>query len=276
MTINRDTYVHDVLWSCGGDERVRRRAPTAIRRSPSRTSAAPAPDVILLPDEPYRFRAAHLARTSRRSLTCRRSGRAGSTSSTASCSAGTDPGSPRRSTGCRALFFRDAPPLTDACRRARDAPAPRAQLDLAPACLPPGPAPAAATPRGGTLESSAVSEEGEALLEQRGIERLRGRGRDEAGQHDAAEPVERDRRRRAPTPARSEWRGGARPRCRRPLPPRRRARGRRADRLARDRVRRRRAGSPPSRRARTDPSAAWARSRPGDRAAARGLADARP
>lgn len=58
MTINRDTYVHDVLRLAGGAnvfaaEEVRYPSVTldAIRRA--------APEVILLPDEPFRFRAAH-------------------------------------------------------------------------------------------------------------------------------------------------------------------------------------------------------------------------
>lgn len=60
MTINRDTYVHDMLAVCGGanvfadrDERY----PTVTLEE----MAARAPEVILLPDEPYRFRRAHLA-----------------------------------------------------------------------------------------------------------------------------------------------------------------------------------------------------------------------
>ena len=59
MTVNRDTYVHDVLWTCGGDNVF----ADGAARYPTVTLEdvrGAAPDVILLPDEPYRFRAAHL------------------------------------------------------------------------------------------------------------------------------------------------------------------------------------------------------------------------
>jgi ABC-type Fe3+-hydroxamate transport system substrate-binding protein len=59
MTIGRDTYVHDVLATVGarnvfGD---RERYPTVTLEE----VAARRPDVIVLPDEPFRFRRAHLA-----------------------------------------------------------------------------------------------------------------------------------------------------------------------------------------------------------------------
>jgi len=60
MTINRDTYVHDVLATCGGANVFADRA----ERYPTVTLAevaGAAPEVILLPDEPYRFRKVHLA-----------------------------------------------------------------------------------------------------------------------------------------------------------------------------------------------------------------------
>ncbi len=60
MTINRDTYAHDMLAECGGDnvfgERERRYPEVTLEEV-----AQAEPDVILLPDEPYRFRRAHLA-----------------------------------------------------------------------------------------------------------------------------------------------------------------------------------------------------------------------
>jgi ABC-type Fe3+-hydroxamate transport system substrate-binding protein len=59
MTINRDTYVHDMLRVCGGDNvfgELSARYPTVSLEA----MAAARPDVILLPDEPYRFRRAHL------------------------------------------------------------------------------------------------------------------------------------------------------------------------------------------------------------------------
>ncbi|HEY7139764.1 MAG TPA: cobalamin-binding protein [Methylomirabilota bacterium] len=60
MTINRDTYVHDMLWTCGGDN-VFATSPTRYPTVTLEEVAAAAPEVILLPDEPYRFRAAHRA-----------------------------------------------------------------------------------------------------------------------------------------------------------------------------------------------------------------------
>jgi len=59
MTINRDTYIHDMLATCGADNVFADHA----ERYPAVTLdevAARRPDVILLPDEPFRFRAVHL------------------------------------------------------------------------------------------------------------------------------------------------------------------------------------------------------------------------
>jgi len=59
MTINRDTYVHDMLAVCGGlnvfADRPERYPVVTLA-----DVAAAAPEVVLLPDEPYRFRPAHL------------------------------------------------------------------------------------------------------------------------------------------------------------------------------------------------------------------------
>jgi len=58
MTVSADTYVHDMLRECGGDNVF----AGAARRYPEVTLdevAAAAPEVVLLPDEPYRFRAVH-------------------------------------------------------------------------------------------------------------------------------------------------------------------------------------------------------------------------
>ena len=60
MTVNRDTYVHDMLWTCGGDN-VFAASPARYPTVTLEDVRAAAPDVILLPDEPYRFRAAHRA-----------------------------------------------------------------------------------------------------------------------------------------------------------------------------------------------------------------------
>jgi len=58
MTINRDTYVHDMLWTCGGDN-VFAESPTRYPTVTLEDVGNASPDVILLPDEPYRFRAVH-------------------------------------------------------------------------------------------------------------------------------------------------------------------------------------------------------------------------
>jgi ABC-type Fe3+-hydroxamate transport system substrate-binding protein len=60
MSFNRDTYVHDLLWWAGGDNvcaRLRDRYPVVGLEQ----VAGWRPEVILLPDEPYRFTARHLA-----------------------------------------------------------------------------------------------------------------------------------------------------------------------------------------------------------------------
>jgi ABC-type Fe3+-hydroxamate transport system substrate-binding protein len=58
MTVNRDTYMHDMLALCGGDNVFADR-PDRYPRVALEEVAAAAPDVILLPDEPYRFRKVH-------------------------------------------------------------------------------------------------------------------------------------------------------------------------------------------------------------------------
>ena len=60
MTINGDTYIHDMLRLCGGRNIFAGRP----KRYPTVTLdevAALRPEVILLPDEPFRFRRAHVA-----------------------------------------------------------------------------------------------------------------------------------------------------------------------------------------------------------------------
>ena len=58
MTIGHDTYIHDLLATCGGANVFadRSRYPTISLDD----VAARAPEVVLLPDEPFRFRRAHL------------------------------------------------------------------------------------------------------------------------------------------------------------------------------------------------------------------------
>jgi ABC-type Fe3+-hydroxamate transport system substrate-binding protein len=59
MTVGRDTYVHDVLATVGASNVFgdRDRYPTVTLEE----VASRRPDVIVLPDEPFRFRRAHLA-----------------------------------------------------------------------------------------------------------------------------------------------------------------------------------------------------------------------
>jgi ABC-type Fe3+-hydroxamate transport system substrate-binding protein len=59
MTIGRDTYMHDLLALCGGENVF----SDATDRYPEVTldeAAARAPDVVLLPDEPFRFGKKHV------------------------------------------------------------------------------------------------------------------------------------------------------------------------------------------------------------------------
>jgi ABC-type Fe3+-hydroxamate transport system substrate-binding protein len=60
MTVNRDTYVHDMLAVCGADN-VFAALPARYPEIGLDEVAAARPDVILLPDEPYRFRRPHIA-----------------------------------------------------------------------------------------------------------------------------------------------------------------------------------------------------------------------
>ena len=57
MTVGRDTYIHDLLATCGGANVFgdRDRYPTIALDE----VAARSPEVVLLPDEPFRFRRAH-------------------------------------------------------------------------------------------------------------------------------------------------------------------------------------------------------------------------
>jgi len=58
MTVNRDTYMHDMLALCGG-ENIFADLPERYPQVTVEMVAAAAPEVILLPDEPYRFRKVH-------------------------------------------------------------------------------------------------------------------------------------------------------------------------------------------------------------------------
>ncbi len=59
MTVNRDTYAHDMLAVCGG-ENVFGASETRYPEVTLAEVADSAADVVLLPDEPYRFRQAHV------------------------------------------------------------------------------------------------------------------------------------------------------------------------------------------------------------------------
>lgn len=60
MTVSADTYIHDLLAVCGGRNIFGDRAER-YPAVPLDEVAARRPQVILLPDEPYRFRQAHVA-----------------------------------------------------------------------------------------------------------------------------------------------------------------------------------------------------------------------
>lgn len=59
MACNGDTYVHDVLVTCGG-ENITADRPERYPRVALEEVAAAAPEVILLPDEPFRFAPKHI------------------------------------------------------------------------------------------------------------------------------------------------------------------------------------------------------------------------
>jgi ABC-type Fe3+-hydroxamate transport system substrate-binding protein len=59
MACNRDTYVHDVLVACGG-ENITAERPERYPRVTLEEVEAAAPEVILLPDEPFRFGPKHV------------------------------------------------------------------------------------------------------------------------------------------------------------------------------------------------------------------------
>lgn len=60
MTVSRDTYVHDVLRACGG-ENIFRDRPGRYPTVTLQEMAVLRPEMILLPDEPYPFAEEHLA-----------------------------------------------------------------------------------------------------------------------------------------------------------------------------------------------------------------------
>jgi ABC-type Fe3+-hydroxamate transport system substrate-binding protein len=61
MTINSDTFIHDHLRSCGGENVFGADASSRYPEVSIDAIRAAAPDVIWLPSEPYRFKEKHLA-----------------------------------------------------------------------------------------------------------------------------------------------------------------------------------------------------------------------
>ena len=59
MTVSRDTYVHDVIRTCGG-ENIFHERPERYPKVTLEGMASLRPDVILLPDEPFPFGEKHL------------------------------------------------------------------------------------------------------------------------------------------------------------------------------------------------------------------------
>ena len=74
MTINADTYIHDLLAVCGG-RNVFADRPDRYPAVTLDEVAARRPAVVLLPDEPYRFRRAHLKDFERDDMPAARDGR---------------------------------------------------------------------------------------------------------------------------------------------------------------------------------------------------------
>jgi len=75
LAVGADTYIHDLLQLCGGEnvfaEHSDRRYPRVVLDE----VVAAAPEVILLPDEPYRFGPADAAEVARLDVPAARSGR---------------------------------------------------------------------------------------------------------------------------------------------------------------------------------------------------------
>ena len=55
MTVGADTYVHDLIRLCGGANVFAERGDRRYPRVAEAEIVAAAPEVVLLPDEPYRF-----------------------------------------------------------------------------------------------------------------------------------------------------------------------------------------------------------------------------
>jgi ABC-type Fe3+-hydroxamate transport system substrate-binding protein len=75
MSVGADTYAHDLLALCGGDNVFAGHSERRYPRVTLADVAAAAPEVVLLPDEPYRFAAADAAELAALPIPAARSGR---------------------------------------------------------------------------------------------------------------------------------------------------------------------------------------------------------
>jgi len=75
MAPGRDTYIHDLLHLCGGANPFAHRGDRRYPRLDLEEVVAAAPEVVLLPDEPYRFGGADAAELGRLEMPAARSGR---------------------------------------------------------------------------------------------------------------------------------------------------------------------------------------------------------
>lgn len=75
MVPARDTYIHDLLHLCGGANPFADRGDRRYPRLALEEVVAAAPEVVLLPDEPYRFDERDVAELARLDLPAARSGR---------------------------------------------------------------------------------------------------------------------------------------------------------------------------------------------------------
>jgi ABC-type Fe3+-hydroxamate transport system substrate-binding protein len=75
MTVGGDTYAHDLLALCGGRNVFAARGERRYPRVTLDEVVAAAPEVVILPDEPYAFGAADVAELRRLPFPAARSGR---------------------------------------------------------------------------------------------------------------------------------------------------------------------------------------------------------
>jgi len=75
MSVGGDTYAHDLLALCGGRNVFAGRGDRRYPRVTLDDVVAAAPEVVLLPDEPYAFGASDVAELRRLPIPAARSGR---------------------------------------------------------------------------------------------------------------------------------------------------------------------------------------------------------